>query len=364
MHELRMVSFAAEQFWKFAFTLALGLNSASASNLQSVLLSDVRVNGKWYEEAEVLVPEKDAELALRVAIGVVNLLEGEKFRYRILGAVVRAGGGGGEHDLVAERKGKPGRSSIEVKCKRVKKEERLYDTFRQQMRKDALKAWRPAEFKDRVVVLVQFPGVGSLAQGWTCMRCESYDASGSWKALYNWDNQQPAASSASGSRSATEQTPKMTAGEGGAKHSKRAAEAPSGPSKKSRAIQGSGASSSKSRQDIWVLIDGEKYTALPWFIGKTPVKSQRSLAERCCSDRQVDLRRGDCKSISKHMGQEILAKATLKTFRDFKWADTVCTNAEGTCLQVKLLRQDQKPSSSAFLWNVKELENCRALLVS
>ena len=62
------------------------------------------------------------------------------------------------------------------------------------------------------------------------------------------------------------------------------------------------------------------------------------------------------------MCQENLAKSALATFCDFKWADTVCTNAEGTCLQVKLLRQNQVPSSSAFLWKLKELESCRALL--
>ena len=75
-------------------------------------------------------------LALKIARGVVGSLQ--KLRYRFLDAIVPERGGG-EHDIIAERDGLPGRSSIEVKCRQINKPDSLLNTVRMQLREDALK---------------------------------------------------------------------------------------------------------------------------------------------------------------------------------------------------------------------------------
>ena len=123
------------------------------------------------------MPLVDAALAISIARAVVDFLGEQGFR--ILNAVVPAAGG--EHDLVAERSGLPRLSSIEVKCKSIRKVERLFDTFRGQMRQAALKLRIPHKFSERVILLVEFDAQKPLDAGWKLMRCESFN--GEWEEL-------------------------------------------------------------------------------------------------------------------------------------------------------------------------------------
>ena len=124
LHRLRFVSFVAESFWKLAFGGRRGLNGLLPSSVPSVKLSDVKVVGstELVGEVEFAVGEVDAALALKIARAAVVALE--DLSYRVLDAVVPdtdKDGKYSEHDLLVERRGQPGTSSVEVKCKTIKK---------------------------------------------------------------------------------------------------------------------------------------------------------------------------------------------------------------------------------------------------
>ena len=238
MHRLRLVSFVAERFWNLAFALRLGMEALTPARVRSVSLSDIEVDGvRKCDEVNIEVPEKDAALAFRIACGVVDFVE--HIGFRILNAVVpdtRSDGKTSEHDLVGERKGMGGQSSIEVKCKTIQKVERLYDTFRFQMREDALKLWKADKFCERVVVLVEFDAKQSLDVGWRTLRCESYNGV-DWKALRGWGGPaaQPPVPGPTANRSST---------------ATRGVKRP----------RGSNNMSSLAGDSMWVSIAGAKYT--------------------------------------------------------------------------------------------------------
>ena len=234
----------------------------------------------------------------------------------------------------------------EVKCKSIEKYQRLLDTFRPQMRRDALKLWKPAEFCERVVVLVEFDKQGSLDGGWRIMRCESYDASGEWKALCGW-----------GGRESLQTTAAVTAS-GGVKRKREPTTAKSSGKGSSHGHNSSSSSPNDDRKSLFLA--GEIYTTLPWYLGRTPVKSEKKLAVACASTGRVDLRHGDVKTLASYQGKEILDETALASFGLHRWVDTTCakTKPERSRLQVRLLSGSQQPSEPNFLWNFAELQKC------
>ena len=252
---LRFVSYTAEQFWKLAFKQRKGLNALSAESVKSAFLDDVTVDGRERRgEVEFAVSREDATLALKIARGVVTALE--DLGYRVLNAVVsgtKTDGAPGEHDLLAERRGLPSMSSVEVKCKTIKKPASLLEKARDQMRKDAAKLFDPLRFSERVVVLVEFAGI-SLDDGWRIIRIERLNFGG-WASLRGW----PGASAvavASGVAS-----PVAVAG-GGVKR------------KRARTPASESSSASLASGSKYVCLDGRKYATLPWHLGRPAVKSE------------------------------------------------------------------------------------------
>lgn len=185
LHRLRLVSFVAEQFWKLAFKQRRGMNVLAWDSLKTVWLNDVEVDGlKKRDEVEVEVPMEYAQLAYRVACAAVLLLE--HLLYRILDVVVP--GPSGEHDLIVEGRGLSGQSSVEVKCKTIKSPQTQLQNFRQQLRRDALKLWRPKQFTERLVVMFEFAD-GTSDETWRIIRCEAYNGS-DWQSLSGWGGPQ------------------------------------------------------------------------------------------------------------------------------------------------------------------------------
>jgi hypothetical protein len=339
MHRLRLVSFVAEQFWKLVFCERMGFNELSPGCVTSVGLSKIEVDGvKKRGETYIEVSAEDSLLALKIARAVADLLA--ELGFRILDAVVGASVGGEhcEHDLVGERRGFARRSSIEVKCKSIKKEVRLEDTFRGQMRKAALKLWKPAEFSERVVVLVQFDARVALDAGWKMIRCEAYDGL-RWKNLHGW-----------GGPPATKISPPPGVGRG--------VKRKRGGSNK--IVDNSSSSGSDARS---VVVDGEQYTTLPDFLGKTPVKSQKQVADKCAGEGKVEIRGGNSTSLVAFRGAEILAKSVHSNFRAHRWVNTLARGVRSKePLQARLLSRGQRPASQNFLWSKLELDKCRAVL--
>eukprot|EP00973_Karenia_brevis_P030264 4172016-Karenia_brevis.AAC.1 len=125
MCRLRLVSFAAEAFWRIAFKERAGMNVLTWMMVRYVIISGVIIDGRHYSEAQIYLFEMDSVLALKIARGAVESLQ--KLHYRFLDAIVPQLGGG-EHDIIAERDGLPGRSCIEVKCKQINKPDSLLST--------------------------------------------------------------------------------------------------------------------------------------------------------------------------------------------------------------------------------------------
>ena len=194
-----VVGIAAEYFWRLAIHDRRGFNALSWSSVRVIEMRNVIINDRRHSLIEVGVPQRDAEMALRVARAVVERLE--KAGFRMLDAIVPQkdvdGGTVGEHDLIAERFGKHGKSSVEVKCRCIK-DGRCRDTFRRQIQCQAYKLWPAAiakknhDWSERVCVLVEFSAAG--AQTWSAIRCEALPATSksnalaNWRPLFGWDS--------------------------------------------------------------------------------------------------------------------------------------------------------------------------------
>ena len=339
-HRLRFVSFVAERFWWLAFAMHRGLNQLTTADVNPVTLSDVDVDGEYYESTEFTVSEADGAMARRIAIAVVELLE--SLQYRVLNAVVPFRGS--EHDLVAEKRGLPMQSSVEVVCRTIQKPSILCDTVRKQLRQKALKLWCSKAFSERLTVLVEF-APGRLEDGWRILRCEAYNASKQWKTLCGWQGgvagqvcsrAPPQAAEVKRKRSAT----------------------PSEPVKK-RTI----ANTDAGRGNKFLYIAGTKYSTLPWYLGHQAVKSELQIALACCSSRRVEFRAGCWNTMDRHWGQELLDPSVVDNFRNKRWLSTLCEKSkpERAGLQVKLLSDGRQPSTSKYLWCLPELEKCQAL---
>jgi hypothetical protein len=193
---LTMVGIVVESFLALALHARRGFGALAWHDVPSVTLRNVYVNGCKRAKAELQVLRRDAEVALRIAIRVCERLE--KFGYRLLDAIIpqldASGKSRGEHDLIGERKPLRGKSSIEVKCRTIKKDH-FRKTVRRQIQNLACKLWPEAVRKpnhgwaERVVVLVEF----SHPEDEMCdeIRCESLLVGAdnnpeNWKPLFGW----------------------------------------------------------------------------------------------------------------------------------------------------------------------------------
>ena len=145
---------------------------------------------------------------------------------------------------------------------------------------------------------------------------------------------------------------------------KRVANASAPPARKlksSREINN--ASSGEADHIKWVLVAGMKYSTLPRYIGRSPVKSQLQAAVRLCSSDQIALRGGDWQTLDCYWGKEVIDDAVRKRFREHQWVDTLCKQPrrERGCLQARLVKEGAEPSSNKYLWCLAELENCKRL---
>ena len=352
---LRFVSFVAEEFWKLAFKRRKGLNALSAHSVESVFLSGITVDGrKRMQEVEFKVSEADAKLALAIARAAVIALE--DLGYRVVDAVVpdtKKNGEHGEHDLLVERRGLSCLSSVEVKCKTIKDPSKLLAKVREQLRAEASQLFHEKRFSERVVVMFEYVG-GPLEDGWKMLRIERLDATGGWRSLRGWGG--PTAGAAASGADVLFNT----VSSGAAVRSSVKRKRPSTPDRSSTDRP----ERSTTNDGKFVIIAGQKYTTLSWYIGKTPVKSQKALAANCAADGQVQLRHGDYKTVQRHLGKEILPSSARSAFRDHRWVSTVCSRAERfseQVLQVRLLPANGQPTSKVFLWSLAQLEKCRSL---
>ena len=233
--------------------------------------------------------------------------------------------------------------------------QKLFDTFRGQMRGQALKQWKPYEFCERVIDLVEFDAHQSLDDGWRMLRCESYIGY-QWIALCGWG----------GPSRATPPTLPLWTQSVAARGVKRGRETVSASANSSSSSSGRSSINSNNKHNLidskgatckWVSIGGEEYTTLPLFLGKTHTKSQKSVVTKCAAGSQVELRQGDWKTLVQFLWEEILAAAGFKGYRAHRWVNSVGK------LQVRLLPRSQQPSSKMFLWSRAELEMRRALLI-
>jgi hypothetical protein len=189
--QLLVASLGAEQFWRLAFHERRGMDSLKWSEVQTVEVRNVvRKDGvgadarvKKMRSVQVHLRRGDSELALRVAHGVVRLVE--ERGYRILDAVVpqldEAGTCVGEHDLVCERRIQPtgvtGLSSFEIKLRLVYAPKTLVKA-RHQIQTLSWKLWPAAKadstrvWAERVCVLLRWDG------------CDAFDVGDTWAATY------------------------------------------------------------------------------------------------------------------------------------------------------------------------------------
>ena len=358
VHRLRLSSYAAEKFWHMAFGLQLGMNRLSPDAVRTAWLDDGEVDGiKKRGEVEVELPADYQELAFKIACAAVELLESHG--YRILNAIVPERDANDsddvqnsskkkEHDLVAERKGLWGPSSWEIKCKTIQYPDKLLATVQKQLRKDALKLWRPKAYSERGVLLFEFAD-GAKDHTWRTSRCEAFN--GTWGEIFGWGQTQvaPALASKVGlKRKVDTDYPSSAVSD-----------------KRKKATRGSGSSTGgSSNRENFVLIGGVPFTTLAWYLGRQAVKSEQQMAAAACSNGQVDLRFGDSKSLQALRGQELLSESQFGAFHQHRWVEINAPNPkpERARLQVRLLSDGQTPGAR-FLWDLSGLQRCVALKV-
>ena len=210
----------------------------------------------------------------------------------------------------------------------------LETKFREQMQKQALKLWVPSEFSERVVVLVEFDHFKDFkcCQGYRRIRVETYNGR-QWVNLHGWG----------GIAAPAAVTPPVA----------------SDSRKRKR-----GSEAAPPQRGKYVFLDNERYTTLPQYLGREAVKSKLNVASASCGAGRVGMRCGDWTTLSAHGGKELLSgQSVLRAFRNCTWVDTCIANArpDRAPLQVKLMKNNEKPRSRKFLWRLAELERCSAL---
>jgi hypothetical protein len=198
---LAVVGLAVESFLALAYHSRRGFNVLRWFNVKSVTFRNCSVNGVKKATAEVLVDRTMATRALRIALAIAERLE--RFGFRVLDAVVpeydRTKLSVGEHDLIGDRKGLPGKSSLEIKLRTIQKRHYV-ETVRKQVRAEAYhgtskRFWKTAiekpqhEWAERVVVMVIF--ASPLAEAFDIV-CETLPAAAepnakNWIPLFGWE---------------------------------------------------------------------------------------------------------------------------------------------------------------------------------
>ena len=319
----------------------LGNGPRNQASVDVVLLNNITVNDrKRSGQVEFQVSEADATLALSIARSAVEALE--DLGYRIVDAVVpdtKKNGDRGEHDLLAERRGQTALSSIEIKCKTIKRPEKLLEKARSEMREDAKQLFHEQRFTERVVLMFEYGG-GPLENGWNMLRIESLSAAGEWRSLRGW-----------GGATAIAVNPVAPV----------SPVVPATPASRKRKRDSDAAPLVVGK---FVTLADERYTTLPQYLGRTAVKSELNLASESCQAGRVEMRRGDWNSFGGYWGKELLPGQTSRQqFQNHGWVETIVANARSDrpAVQVRLLKKNEEPHSSKFLWKLTELEGCRAL---
>ena len=214
--QLFVVSLAAEELWRLAFHERRGVDTLKWTDVQTVEVRRVvRKDGVGASErvqklrsVRVHLRRGDSELALRVAHGVVQLVEGKG--YRILDAVVpqldKDGASVGEHDLICEKRNKPagvtGLSSFEIKLRLVYTVKTLVK-MRRQIQTLSWKLWPTAkidstrDWAERVCVLLCWNECDAFDVDdiWANTYAEAMtvnaekDAPDNWRVLWGWKGQ-------------------------------------------------------------------------------------------------------------------------------------------------------------------------------
>ena len=188
---LVVLGVAVEYFLKLAFHERRGLNALDWHDVPVVEMLRVVINGRNRASVEVEVPRDIAMSALGLARAVVDKLE--LHGCRVLDAVVpqrRRGLLVGSHDLVVERAGVLGRSSVELKNRTVLKEKKRL-AWRRQAQRASYHLWPAAlaSYAERLCVFVEW-GPGEPTQ-WRAISCdvlsgEAPDTPENWKPLFGW----------------------------------------------------------------------------------------------------------------------------------------------------------------------------------
>ena len=181
----------------------------------------------------------------------------------------------------------------------------------------------------RVVLLFEI-GKGSLDGGWSQIRCESFE--GSWQILSNWKKDSvPIPPESVSTKRKRDSTPKR------------------------QPI----ANVTQGEQHRYVLIAGDRYTTLPRYLGRTPMKSEKKIAADSAASAQVEYRHGDWQTLTQFRGKEILATKDCSSFRQSKWVTTLCPQLDSRSqrLQVRLVATGRS-TSPEFLWSFPQLEEC------
>ena len=196
---LCLVGLAVELFLKMAFGVRRGLNALRWHDVgDTIEIRHVVINDRNRSSVHVDLPRSAAVLALRVSHAVVAAME-QRGDMRVLDAIVPEKDANGdvvsEHDVVAERRGEPGKSSVEIKCRQIK-DDRYTDSFRRQLQNESMKLWKAAtaplghQWAERVVVLVEW-GKGPLDGNFKAIRAESLPLGSrnlpeNWNVLWGW----------------------------------------------------------------------------------------------------------------------------------------------------------------------------------
>jgi hypothetical protein len=210
--QLCVVGVAAERFWELAFRRRRGMSSLVSSDVATVELRGVVMNGRKKKKVDVGLTGADSELALRVAQATVRLAE--RHGFRVLNAVVpqkdSEGVVVGEHDLLCERqRALQGLSSWEVKLRQLKTRGLKLATVRRQVQTAAWRGrsgrmWpvareqgvnRKKDCVERVSVLMVWgPGDDNALGDWSDVYAEAIPASvgsndpGDWTPVWGWKN--------------------------------------------------------------------------------------------------------------------------------------------------------------------------------
>ena len=202
VNQLCVVGVAAERFWELAFCDGRGLGSLVWTDVTSVKLWDVtkKMSGgrlRRVGSAEVRLEPADSQMALGVAKAACERLE--EMDYRILNAVLEQedvdGNCVGAHDLVCERRqtlGKAGKTSVEVKLRRITTEN-LMLKMRRQVQVQAWRLWPAARadkstaWAERLCLVVRWGPSDPFDLGdWQGMYAEVIPAEAATNAPEHW----------------------------------------------------------------------------------------------------------------------------------------------------------------------------------